>query len=137
MAAPEHLEISIPNNTTAGQEVQERLIQLMEDRGFSDRDMFGVRLALEEALVNAIKHGNKMDATKSVKIDCHITDKQIQIEIEDEGTGFVPEDVPDPTLDENLEKPSGRGIMLMRSFMDRIEYVGEGNRVVLEKVKTE
>ncbi len=57
------------------------------------------------------------------------------IEIEDEGTGFTPEEVPDPTSIENLEKPCGRGIMLMRAFMSRIEYNDQGNRVILEKVR--
>ena len=135
--APSHqFDITIPNNTTAGQEVQERIIQMMRDREFSDRDLFGVRLALEEALVNAIKHGNKMDESKSVLIECEFSENHVRIEIEDQGPGFDLGDVPDPTLEENLEKPSGRGIMLMRSFMNSIEYVGNGNRVVLEKSKT-
>jgi serine/threonine-protein kinase RsbW len=55
------------------------------------------------------------------------------VEVEDQGPGFNPSDIPDPTAIENLEKPGGRGIMLMRAFMTRVEYVGKGNQVVLEK----
>ena len=62
-----------------------------------------------------------------------IGQERVVVEIEDEGPGFDVEDVPDPTAEENLEKPSGRGIMLMRAFMDRVEYLDRGNRVVLEK----
>ena len=99
-----------------------------------DQDpVFGVRLALEEALVNAIKHGNGMDPEKSVRVDCRIARENIRIEIEDEGSGFSPENVPDPTNYENLEKPGGRGIMLMRAYLDFVEYNDTGNRVVLVK----
>ena len=99
------------------------------------RDVFGVRLALEEALVNAIKHGNRMDPDKSVRIGCQVCDKQVRIEIEDQGSGFDVSDVPDPTEDENLEKPGGRGIMLMRSFMSTVEYNASGNRLVMTKLR--
>ena len=108
---------------------------MLEQRAFSDRDCFGVKLALEEAIVNAIKHGNGMDPDKCVHVHCHVTDERVKIVIEDEGPGFDPGDVPDPTEDENLDKPSGRGLMLMRSFMSRVEYNDKGNCVVMEKVR--
>ncbi len=133
MPTPEQFEVVIPSDTTLGQEVQERIVGRLEEREFPPRDVFGVRLALEEALVNAIKHGNGMDPEKSVKIHWRIDDQSVLVEIEDEGPGFVPEDVPDPTAEENLERPCGRGIMLMRSFMSRVEYNERGNRVILEK----
>jgi serine/threonine-protein kinase RsbW len=133
MSIPEEFETIIPSDTAAGQAVQERIVQMLEDLCFSARDVFGVRLALEEALVNAIKHGNRMDKSKNVRISCRFFDEKVRIEIEDEGTGFKLEEVPDPTADENLERPCGRGIMLMRSFMSLIEYNERGNRVILEK----
>ena len=131
----EEFQVTIPSDTLEGQAVQERIIQRLEDLEFPPRDVFGVRLALEEAIVNAIKHGNGMDPAKSVRIDCRICDEKVRIEIEDEGTGFQPEDVPDPTVTENLEKPCGRGIMLMKAFMSLIEYNEAGNRVILEKCR--
>jgi serine/threonine-protein kinase RsbW len=133
MPSFEEFEITIQSDTSAGQAVQERIVKQLEVREFSPRDVFGVRLALEEALVNAIKHGNRMDPAKQVKIICQISRDKVRIEIEDEGPGFNPDEVPDPTADENLERPCGRGIMLMRSFMSLIEYNEAGNRVVLEK----
>lgn len=129
----EEFEIFIPSDTTAGQSVQDRIVRFLEDLQYNDRDVFGIRLAMEEALVNAIKHGNRMDPKKSVRIACRISHRKIRIEIEDQGSGFQPESVPDPTADENLERPCGRGIMLMRAFMTLIEYNEAGNRVVLEK----
>ena len=108
---------------------------LLETRAYPDRDLFGVRLALEEAIVNAIKHGNGMDPSKEVRINCSFDDDRVTIVIEDEGPGFDVTSVPDPTSEENLDKPGGRGIMLMRSFMSRVEYNDSGNRLLLEKVR--
>ena len=129
----EEFEVRIPSDTAAGQKVQERIIASLEGLNYPPRDVFGVRLALEEALVNAIKHGNRMDPEKSVMVGCQIAEEFVRIEIEDQGTGFKPEDVPDPTDDSNLERPCGRGIMLMRAFLSLVEYNEIGNKVVLEK----
>ncbi|MBI5760017.1 MAG: ATP-binding protein [Planctomycetales bacterium] len=130
-------ELMIPSETCAGQAVQERIIKLLEEHQYPERDVFGVRLALEEALVNAIKHGNQMDASKSVRVSCRVSMRCIRIEIEDQGEGFVPEEVPDPTEDENLERPCGRGIMLMRAFMTTVNFTDRGNCVILEKNREE
>ncbi len=137
MSWVEEFEIAIPNNTAAALEVQERIVQRLEELEYPPRDVFGCRLALEEVLVNAIKHGNRSDPNKKVEIHCRIGEDRLLVEIEDEGEGFNPSDVPDPTDDENLEKTSGRGIMLMQAFMTRVEYLGRGNRVLIEKVREE
>jgi serine/threonine-protein kinase RsbW len=129
----EEFQVRIPSSTTEGQKVQERIITRLEELGFPARGVFGVRLALEEALVNAIKHGNGLDPNKQVQVACQISSEKVRIVIEDEGSGFRPQDVPDPTEDENLEKPCGRGIMLMRAFLSVVEYNERGNRVILEK----
>jgi serine/threonine-protein kinase RsbW len=133
MAWIEEFEIRIPSSTTEGQKVQERIISRLEQIGFPPRGIFGVRLALEEALVNAIKHGNGLDPNKEVFVTCQISNDKVRVVIEDQGPGFRLQDVPDPTEDENLEKPGGRGIMLMRAFLSVVEYNERGNRVVLEK----
>jgi len=135
MPQPEQFNVVIPSDTALGQEVQERIVSRLEQLEFPPRDVFGVRLALEEALVNAIKHGNGMDPNKSVRIQWRIDRECVCVEIEDEGPGFIPADIPDPTAEENLERPCGRGIMLMRSFMSRVEYQGRGNKVLLEKCR--
>jgi serine/threonine-protein kinase RsbW len=133
MAWIDEFDVRIPSSTTEGQKVQERIIKRLEEVGFPSRGIFGVRLALEEALVNAIKHGNHLDPNKVVFVRCQINQDLVRVVIEDEGAGFRLEDVPDPTEDENLEKPGGRGIMLMRAFLSVVEYNERGNRVVLEK----
>jgi serine/threonine-protein kinase RsbW len=131
----EAFEVTIPSDTVQGQVVQERIIHLLEQFEYSERDVFSVRLALEEAIVNAIKHGNGMDPDKVVRIGCWAGQDKIRIVIEDQGEGFVPAEVPDPTDLENLEKPCGRGIMLMKAFMSLVEYSPSGNRVTLEKLR--
>ena len=136
MPVHEQFEVVIPSDTDAGQAVQERIVARLESLEYSMRDVFGIRLALEEALVNAIKHGNGLDPDKTVRVNCLIEDDFLRVEIEDQGPGFNMGDVPDPTADENLERPCGRGIMLIRSFMTSVEYNAKGNRVVLEKRRT-
>ena len=133
MSVPESFIVTIPSDTSAGQAVQERIVARLEEIEYSSRDVFGVRLALEEALVNAIKHGNRMDPDKTVRVECAISTEFVRVVIEDQGPGFDPGDVPDPTMEENLERPCGRGIMLMRAFMSTVEYQGRGNVLVLEK----
>lgn len=126
---------TIPSELEAAEQIQDRIVSLLEGFGYSARDVFGMRLALEEAIVNAIKHGNQMDPRKTVRICCEIDETRVCVAIEDQGPGFNPADIPDPTAIENLEKPGGRGIMLMRAFMTRVEYVGRGNQVLLEKLR--
>ena len=115
------------------QGVEGTIVRAMERRGYGERDRFGVKLALEEAVMNAIRHGNRMVRAKKVIIDFAVTDRKITLAVEDEGPGFEPALVPDPTKGDNLERPSGRGIVLMKAYMDEVEYVKPGNRVVLTK----
>jgi len=126
----------IPSRPEASREVQEAILAELERLKWPEHDVFGVRLALEEALINAIKHGNHYDPAKHVQIRCGICKDLVRVEIEDQGKGFDPASVPDPTDPENLESPCGRGIMLMRSFMSRVEFNETGNRVILEKTMT-
>ena len=108
------------------------LVQL-EAHNWAEYDIHGIHLALEEALVNAIRHGNRSDISKNVHVACKLSPEQLWVQIRDEGAGFNPEEVPDCTDPENLEIPSGRGIMLMRAFMSKVEYNDRGNCVVMEK----
>lgn len=129
-------ERHIASDTQEGRQVVDELLQQLQSENWSEHDIFGVHLAVEEALVNAIKHGNQLAADKSVHVWYKMSPEILRIEIEDEGGGFDPEDVPDPTMDENLEIPSGRGLMLMRSYMSRVEFNERGNRVLMEKKRT-
>jgi len=113
-----------------------QLLDEMQPMGFSEKDRFGVRLALEEALVNAVKHGNRQDSTKAVHVRYQVTAQHFLIEIQDEGQGFDPEAVPDPLNPENLERPGGRGVFLMRHYMSWVQYNETGTCVTLCKVRT-
>lgn len=129
----DEFQVTIPSKSGEGQAVQERIVALLEELEYPMRDVFGMRLALEEALVNAIKHGNGMDPDKKVQIECRVSRDHVWVKIQDEGPGFDPASLPDPTLEENLDKPSGRGILLMREFMTNVEYLENGTCVILEK----
>lgn len=125
--------VTIPSDTSRAAEVQERIVSALEEHGYPPRDVFSMRLAIEEALVNAIKHGNQRDLSKSVHIGWSVGPERVIVSVEDEGPGFRLEDVPDCTAEENLDKPSGRGILLMRRFLSAVEYNEKGNRVILVK----
>ena len=130
-------ELHIPSEAGAGKLAVDELLNHLQRRQWVEHDIFGVHLAVEEALVNAIKHGNQNDQNKKVHIVYKMSDDAVRIEITDEGPGFNPSDVPDPTDDDNLEVPSGRGLMLMRSFMSLVEFNERGNGVIMEKRRGE
>ncbi len=123
----------IPTDLQAARSFAEEFLAKVEAEGFNEGDRFAVRLALEEALVNAIKHGNRSDPDKSISVVVEMDPKAVAITVTDEGPGFDPDHLPDPTADENLEKPSGRGIMLMRVYMDEVTFNESGNQVRMVK----
>lgn len=109
--------------------VQQEVAAALDQFGYGEAAGFAVRLALEEALVNGFRHGNKGDPHKTVTVRCRVDKTEVEFEVEDQGEGFDPGSVPDPTADENIEIPSGRGIMLMRNYMSVVEFVPPGNRL--------
>jgi serine/threonine-protein kinase RsbW len=109
---------------------------VMTQLGYPTRDAVGLRLALEEGIVNGLRHGNGGDPAKQVVVRCAIGLEEALAEVEDEGPGFDPGQVPDPTAPENLDKPSGRGLLLMRHFTTWMRYNRRGNRVTLCKRRT-
>ena len=123
----------IPTDLEAAARLADGLLQQVEAKGYADSTRFAIRLALEEAFSNAIEHGNKFDAGKSITMAAEVNEDRTTITITDEGEGFDPDVVPDPTVDENLEKPCGRGIMLMRAYMDTVRFNKRGNEVCLIK----
>lgn len=105
----------------------------MASLGFSEKDIFGMRLAFEEALVNSVKHGHRYDPTKKVEIRYRVCHEHALVQVEDQGPGFDPAGIPDPTASENWERPCGRGLLLMRFYMTWIRYNERGNCVTLCK----
>lgn len=130
------LERTIPSDTDIARQLLEDLLGQLSERGWPEEDKFGVHLSVEEALMNAIKHGNQRDPEKSVFVEYRLSEDLLFVQVEDQGEGFNPDEVPDPTLDENLELPSGRGLMLMRTFMSMVQYNDKGNRVTMEKKRS-
>ena len=128
-------EIDLPSERGASRLVMDDLLAQLGGHGWSESEMFGVHLAAEEAITNAIVHGNKLDPAKRVHVVCEVSEERVCVEVRDEGQGFDPAAVPDCTADDRLEVPSGRGVMLMKSFMTRIAYNATGNSVVLEKIR--
>jgi serine/threonine-protein kinase RsbW len=115
--------------------LQDEIEEALQAARYGDRDIFSIKLALEEALVNAIKHGNQMDPDKQVRVAYTVTPERFDIKITDEGPGFNPDDIPDPTLPENLERCCGRGLLLIRKFMNEVNYHGCGNVVTMSKLR--
>ena len=119
---------SVPENIA----IVERLIDDLRNIGNFQEECYGdVLIAMTEAVNNAIVHGNKMDMTKQVLVEYEIQDKDLFFRVHDEGPGFDFENIPDPTSPENLEKPNGRGVFLMRSLADGCEFLEDGRIVEL------
>ena len=95
--------------------------------------MTPMTLSLEEAITNAIKHGNRSSPDKKVTISAVVSDEKLRVEVQDEGEGFDPDDVPDPTDDDFIDRPCGRGLMLMRAYLDFVEYSDNGRRITMER----
>jgi len=128
------INVVIPSDTVEARRVQDQVEQCLQATACHDHDLFGIKLALEEALVNAIKHGNQYDRTKQVRIAYHLLPDRFEVHIADEGAGFNPGDVPDPTAQENLAYPGGRGLMLMRHYMTEVSFNTRGNAVRMYKL---
>ena len=127
------VKATINSDFSAGFEVQKQILDAAVRHGFTEQCLFAIKIALEEALVNAIKHGNKLDPRKHVTIEAAITGKRAEICIEDEGPGFDRSLVPDPLAEENLEKSSGRGILLIESYMSQVTWDHGGRRLRMVK----
>ncbi|HUT60161.1 MAG TPA: ATP-binding protein [Phycisphaerae bacterium] len=125
--------MTIPSDFRAAAEAEEAVLQEVARHGYSEASLFALKLALEEGLNNAIRHGNRFDRNKAVELSFEVDDRRVVIEISDQGNGFDPAGVPDPTTDENIEKPCGRGIMLMRAYMDEVRFSRHGCRVRMTK----
>lgn len=129
------LERRIPSNPDLCAKLIESLVEALEKFGWADREMFGIRMVMEEAILNAIRHGNQCSPDKSVDITMKVDDREFHATITDQGEGFDPNEVPDPTKDENLECDSGRGLVLINTYADEVTYNQIGNSVTLRKIK--
>jgi serine/threonine-protein kinase RsbW len=127
-------EIIVQNDLVSAKKPEELILAEVFTCGYCETAAFAIKLALEEAMTNAVRHGNCSDPTKRVHVHYRVTPERTEIVIRDEGCGFQPELVPDPTAPENIDRPSGRGIMLMRAYLDEVEYTDGGKVVRLVKL---
>jgi serine/threonine-protein kinase RsbW len=124
--------LELPNDLDAIERVVQELVDRSIAAGFdSDRLRLNFRVSLTEALANAMLYGNAGDPRKRVKVEARLSPDRIVVRVTDEGGGFDPAVVPDPTLPENIARPGGRGIFLIRSFMDRVEFNDRGNSITM------
>ncbi|QDU72299.1 ATP-binding protein [Mucisphaera calidilacus] len=127
--------LTIPSDLEEVAPVQEHIVQAAQQHGYPDDAIFAIKLCLDESITNAIRHGNKRDPRLRVTIRYTIDEHRIEITVCDQGQGFNPHDVPDPTLEENLVRPCGRGVMLMAAYMTSVSYNDAGNCVTMTRAR--
>jgi serine/threonine-protein kinase RsbW len=115
--------------------VLERVYFALVRQRYSEQEIFGVCLALEEALVNAIKHGHRDRPGQCVQVRFLVEPEWVVVIVKDKGEGFDPSSVLDPCAPENLERPTGRGLFLMHSYMTWVRHNGRGNCVAMGKCR--
>jgi serine/threonine-protein kinase RsbW len=130
------LDRQVSSNPDVCPKVIGPLLEALEQFQWNEDDRFAIRMAVEEALMNAIKHGNESNPDKPVHIVLKISDTEFYAKITDQGIGFDPETVCDPTLDENVNKACGRGVMLIKNFVDTVSYNATGNEVEMTKQRS-
>lgn len=129
----EKIEFEVPSQISLMHSILDYLMKRVEKSGIINLENSNLFIALDEAFVNAVKHGNKYDTTKLVRITAEVSTKEARFTIEDEGEGFNVAEIPDPTDTANLFKTSGRGVLIIHNVMDEVRYNERGNR--LEMVK--
>ncbi len=132
---PMSCSVILESRPSAAEDVLKQILRALEEQGYTSDDVFAVHLAVEEAFVNAVKHGNKGDSEKTVKLEYSVDSEKVDIRMTDEGHGFNPEEVPDPRSDGNLFKPNGRGVLLIQAYMDEVRYNERGNEVFMVRYK--
>lgn len=129
----ERIEFELPSDISLMNGVLHYLMERVVKLGLINPQRSNLFIALDEAFVNAVKHGNKFDHNKIVRITAELSTHEARFIVEDEGEGFNPADVPDPLDPMNLFKTSGRGVLLIHNIMDEVAYSERGNRVVMVK----
>ena len=119
----ETTELTLPSRIESVEQAAVSIAEILGRSGVNEEVAFGVDMAVREAVTNAVLHGNKQDETKFVHITAKTSPNWLEISVHDEGEGFNPTVVPNPTDTENILKTSGRGIFFMRTFMNDVEWL--------------
>src|SRR5678815_1433448 len=134
--APRSFELTVPSTLEALDKVQRLVTDATREYGLSEDFAYWMELTICESMINAIRHGNHCDPSKKAHLKISLVGPQIEVIVEDQGHGFNLSELADPTETKNLLKPSGRGILIIRSFMDEVdisEAEGGGNRLRMIK----
>ncbi|HEY0547280.1 MAG TPA: ATP-binding protein [Pyrinomonadaceae bacterium] len=129
----EKIEFELPSDVSLMNGVLHYLLERVAKLGLVKPERSNLFIALDEAFVNAVKHGNKNDHSKLVRITAELSAKEARFTVEDEGEGFNVQEIPDPRDPENLFKTSGRGVLLIYNIMDEVKYNERGNRLTMVK----
>jgi len=129
----ERIEFELPSDLSLMNGVLHYLHERVTKLGIINPERSNLFIALDEAFVNAVKHGNKYDQRKLVRITADLSPKEARFTIEDEGEGFDVKEIPDPRDPANLFKTSGRGVLLIYNIMDEVAYNDRGNRLTMVK----
>lgn len=126
-------EFQVPSVLSEVQKASEKVLSFLQPLSLSEAFIFDIRLCLEEALINAMKYGNKLKEDLQVKLVVECVDDEIRITVEDQGEGFDPETLKDCTNPDNLLRNSGRGVYLIYQLMDKVVYSAKGNSLLMVK----
>ena len=126
-------EYTFPSDMGTAHSLIEEVMGVVRANQWNDKELFAIELVLEEALTNAVKHGNGSDPSKNVRFDCKFNRNMFYARIEDEGSGFDPHAVADPREPANQMSASGRGILLVEHFASRVQWNERGNIIEFEK----
>lgn len=128
--SPDSGSVELPNQRAEIDRVVQQVLAAAARHEYPEASKFALRLAIEEAVSNAFRHGHKgLPESTPVHFDWTVNEVEVHLRVRDKGPGFNPSEVPDPTLEGNIEVPSGRGLLLMRAYMASIDYIAPGNEV--------
>jgi len=135
MTAPQRVSYTMESTLDSVNKAEEMADQAAAQAGFDEDTRGGISMAVREGMINAVQHGNAYDPAKRVNLTFAQAGPELTVTISDEGKGFDPEEVPNPLAPENLLKQSGRGIFLMRTFMDEVRFrkLNSGTEITLIK----
>jgi len=125
--------LTVPSELKSIKEVSDKIVAVLQTKNIDKDIIFDIRLSLEEAVRNAIVHGNKTNKDLKTRVSYQLDSDKLSLIVEDQGSGFKPESLPDPTLEENLTREKGRGVYLMIHLMDEVKYSERGNSVTMTK----
>lgn len=121
MGAENRIVVTLDSVLDSVEIAEEVAVRVAEAAGFAEEDRHKLGMSVREGVINALQYGNKMSPEKKARLTLQVHPDRLEIRILDQGEGFRIEDIPDPLAEENLLKSSGRGILLMRSFMDHFD----------------